>query len=418
MSVIFKPRGAAPANFIIGGQSTLSSDTGVVGPQPNINISKEVFRSDVITINHKYTITVTGTALIEGSADPLVSGARQNEIHKIITKLSQASQTIGVLEIAPYGGQTEVLKFNDARLTSVDIPEQDEQSSGTQFQNYTFNFEAYTKTSDGDGQNSGDLLAGVSEISESWEISLQEGTYSRDWAAPANNTELHKTWTVTHTVSATGFGTWQSPASPASSNMTTGHNNAKNWVESRLTSNPILVNPKDLNPYPATNEDDIDFSLPEDVGGQWTKKAFNHVRQISQDVVAGSYSVTDSWVVGGFAATHDVQFSLNKDITAEFNTVELSITVQGLESVDTYPASQGRPTTSAYANALTDFTALKSVISTMVNAFYSTTGLTGTIRSGDPTSQSESHNETSGQISYSATVDDNAVTFPNALSEP
>ena len=112
--------------IVIGGQSTLTSpQVGVVGPFPRYNISREVLRKDSLYMGEKYNITISGTALIEDSASMLVAGQRQNEIHQIIARILTLDAKKGTLEIAPYGGQTSIIKFTDAILISADSPEQD-----------------------------------------------------------------------------------------------------------------------------------------------------------------------------------------------------------------------------------------------------------------------------------------------------
>ena len=51
------------------------------------------------------------------------------------------TQGVGKLEIGAYGGLPNVITFTDARLLSVDLPEQSEENAGVQTLEYSFAFD-------------------------------------------------------------------------------------------------------------------------------------------------------------------------------------------------------------------------------------------------------------------------------------
>ena len=82
----------------------------------------------------------------------------------------------GLLQIAPYGGKGNKIKFNDSRITSIELPEQNE-SAGVQNQEYTIQFEAYQDTSESTNPNdpagTGSVTSptyNLSSVEESWEL--------------------------------------------------------------------------------------------------------------------------------------------------------------------------------------------------------------------------------------------------------
>ena len=78
-------------------------------------------------------------------------------------------------------------------------------------------------------------------------------------------------------------------------------------------------------------------------------QAYNKVRQISSDVAAGSYSVTDTFMFSPFSqkATHEIEVSVEGSQEAAASTVSVNGTIQGLETNTTSTVN----TISKYDNA-------------------------------------------------------------------
>ena len=166
--------------------------------------------------------------------------------------------------------------------------------------------------------------------------------------------------------------------------------------------------------------------------GEW--QAYNLVRQKTYDIAAGSYSVSSNWTIGRFAATHSIEFSFTGDSTAEFNTVDVSVTVQGMEGLLTpkyVGVYNGRidMAKTKYQNAKASFKTLQARIGQAARCFYNENKVRwGTPDADDATgakkllrsvarSSSESHNELDGVITYNVSYDDTKVCDPNVLDE-
>ena len=160
MGIIFQPYYDNAPDIIIGGvkDSTdfAGGKTGVTGPFPRYSISREdLSAGDGTYLRSKYSITVTGTATIKPSTsqNATIKGQRQNAIQgeaMIVSNLNlqeAAQHGNGKLTISPYGGQANKIIFSDARLLSVEMPEQTEESLGVQNLEYSLSFEAYLNKS-------------------------------------------------------------------------------------------------------------------------------------------------------------------------------------------------------------------------------------------------------------------------------
>ena len=459
MGIIFQPYYDNAPDIIIGGvkDSTdfAGGKTGVTGPFPRYSISREdLSAGDGTYLRSKYSITVTGTATIKSNTaqDATVKGQRQNAIQgeaMIVSNLNlqQAAQHgNGKLTIAPYGGHANKIIFSDARLLSVEMPEQTEESLGVQNLEYSLSFEAYLNKSI--SSSTGSAAAGVTALNvssaeESWELTANESVFSfkdnkfttaGEGDAAATFDEPYKTFTLTHTLNAVGIKTFDdaipgvggSPSEPTK--VTTAWKSARDWVKSRIcksvssniatgvnqpaseTSNNPLRADTIFNPLKMG--DDTDFI---NLGTNF--KSYNLVRTFSSDVAGGSYGVTETWLISEKtqAVTHEIDASIENSQEAPAASVTVNGTIQGLESVsitDLAITTKG----SKYANALAALSTVLKNAYGLANSVYTSSGIGGTLRT-IIINQTLGHNQVTGTITWSVTFDDLVVTFPNAVRE-
>ena len=208
----------------------------MVGPFPRYSISREELTTEDGTyINSKFSITVTGTATLKfgTNQDMLKQGERQAAVQGEAIILAQLNRNQwpmhgnGLLQIAPYGGKGNKIKFNDSRITSIELPEQNE-SAGVQNQEYTIQFEAYQDTSESTNPNdpagTGSVTSptyNLSSVEESWELVPAQDRYNYAGNKLAGDAVVadsesdppvvgedaadtpYKTFTLTHTLGAT-----------------------------------------------------------------------------------------------------------------------------------------------------------------------------------------------------------------------
>ena len=90
------------------------------------------------------------------------------------------NQGTGKLEIQPYNGLDNIIIYKDARLLSVDLPEQQENSAGVQNFEYNFVFEAYQEESVGtniDTLAKADPTYLLESVSENWDLNENDGIF-------------------------------------------------------------------------------------------------------------------------------------------------------------------------------------------------------------------------------------------------
>jgi hypothetical protein len=433
MAVSYKPHGSSKT-LLVGGQSTIGgTNGGLIGPFPKFSINREdLSTGDGTYIGTKFSIEITGTATLNASdtQDITVTGERQNRVQgESLTALQFDRDTFptqgnGILEITPYGGLANVIKFGDARLLSISLPQQTDEEAGVQNLQYTFTFEAYEDESS--NYNTGSTGSPVkptyrlSSAEENWELTENEGIGIFQTDDPSGT--LRKTYTLTHTVSATGIRKYQSQGTLATDGE--AWRQAQLWVQSKLLTSDTI---KD-----ATTEDlmggsafwtsqftpiNVDGSTYKSVGpnlssGSPNYKGFNHTRSISSDIGAGSYSVTETWTVCpvDLTATHEIEVNLESN-DQQIVTVSVSATFQGLDS-----GSATATDISKFSSAETSFNVMRSKFYTLANAAYTDAGFTDTLRNVKLT-ESIGQNRVAGTITYNTSFNDDTVSLANALSE-
>lgn len=392
MAITFTPDSGT--QIVIGGE--VNPTTGIPGPFPAYSISRTPIRKDSVLLGSTYEISVNGTAIINDSTDMFDKGARQNKIHELIKDILFTGGKKGQLDIAPYGGKANVLSFDNAVLLSADAAEQDDASQGVQVQNYSFTFSSDRLTVNSEEIDGPDVEQDLDDISESWDVSFLDGEYDQIAFENSAANAVQRKWSLSHTISATG----RSQASGES-----GYTEAKAYVEARLATlgnNPLTA--VDLSGTPIA----IDFGF-----NTATYTAYDQVDQISQGLLDGTYSVTRTWILSkAGTAGMKMSFDFSDDQAAEFQTVNVSVTINGYETQGPEETYSQR-----YVNAKTKFDAVKSNFATYASLFYNAEDSTGGTLKSAPSAESSSHDQTNGVISYSATFDDGTVGYVGAISE-
>lgn len=438
---------ANPKKLLIGGGSdpTLFGanspldegdvEGGFVGPFPKYSISRENNTTpDGTYIGSKFTINISGTALIkseEPDQDITEAGERQNKIQgETIIALhflrSQfPSQNAGKLSIAPYGGKSNEIVFRDARLLSVDLPEQSEEELGTQTRDFSFVFEAYEEISTADNLGNIEVTQATYRLAsaeENWELSEQEGEMHLENNEATGN--ILKTYSLVHTVSAVGIKKYSATAGNLEEDGE-AFRQAAQWVQSRLVYDPTVEVFQDMmgdDQFFKSRFLPIDMNKPNetdelgyDLGPNSTipYRAYNHVRNISHDVAAGSYSVTDTWVLSQetFFATHDIEISSENNINSPHEGITVNATFKGIES--NYSDSKS---TTKYDNALSAYSVFEGTVFALANQAYIDSG---GVQNLNPAfiSNSLTHSKTSGTVNLNRAYDTRTVTVEGAATE-
>jgi hypothetical protein len=434
MAVTYKPH-KSTKTLLIGGQSlTTGTDGGLVGPFPRFSIDREeIFTGDGTYLGTKFAIQITGTATLNENdpQDITVKGQRQTAVQGSALTAVQfdrdqfPTQGHGILEITPYGGGSNVIKFSDARLLSVSLPEQEEQEAGVQTVTYTFSFEAYKEASSNSSAGSTGSPQQptwkLSSAEETWELAENEDTLFYQGNDPEN--DLRKTYTLTHIVSAVGLRKYASHG--VLDDKGEAWRQAAEWVKTRLKESTELKNPtqQDLtgdadfwkSQFVPITIDSYDRGLaigPDLKDGSPSYRGYNHVRQMSSDLGGGSYSVTETWLLceDDIGATHSIEISV-EDNKEAFVSVSVSATIQGLN-----PNSYTNTAVGNFEKAQQAFSVIKSKTYALATTAYTNSGAGGALRNIE-TTKSYGENKVSGTITYSVSYNDLLPELEGAITE-
>ena len=395
MSVIFTPSGESPVT--IGG-------TTLTGPFPLYSIqSNRITNVDGVVIGYQYTIVVRGNVLVDPDIDLTISGARQSNLHKkMIQKLQigiDNSNNYGRLEIVPYGGNPYPFDFIDAQLISINIPAAASNNQYNTLFEYEFTFNATMDASNRTIDNEFWLNA----AEESWDFSQSELVGPVDIA----NGEFKKTYTLTHTVSATGKRSVDSTGNFTHSSW----HEAKKWVQSRLVNDPANAIIQDFFGGPEFTQflpAHFDDTATSDIINLAGYKFFNHVRNPNSNLGSGTYSVTETWEASEHGATLEIEINIEESET-QIAQVVVSGSVTGQNAT-----AANAQTTNRYANALLYFQTLDPNIFGIANDVYQKTH-NRTLRQ-IPIQKSIGHGTSSGVITFSYGFDDSPQLIDNSIS--
>lgn len=413
----------------IGGAETITSPTtGGVGPFPRYSISREEMATgDGTYLNSKYTITVTGTATLKSatSQNMLVQGERQRAVQgealikALFNRKTWPMHGNGILEINSYGSSNDnKIKFLDAKLISLDLPEQNDETAGVQNLEFSFVFEAYqydkTENSDNAGASTlTDPTYYLSSAEESFELSMNEdqgaitGTLGN---APS------RVYTLTHTLSATGTKKFTNTASSGVDTDGAAWRQASQWVKTRLLSTPATIASDLMGNADTDTFDPLEMDKDGTAGMGYDLSSFgayNHIRQVQSDISAGSYSVTETWLISNASvnARHDLEVTVEGGEESPEIIVTVNGTVQGL---DTNSSTTG--TSAKYTNAQTALSTILANTYLIANDTYGDSGHTGTLRNV-VLSETLGHNKVAGVITFSRIYDDTSIDVTGAIRQ-
>jgi hypothetical protein len=390
----------------------VAESPSIVNPFPKYSISREyISAGDDTHLGNRYNITVSGRLIVPSSADATVDGEKQNALHKQmiwhLQTLSSKSHNLGKLEIVPHGGLDKPFIFVDARLRNIEFPEQDDQSLGVLFSDYTFQFEAYLEASN----NNESFCLKINSAEESWELSLNEDEVS---FYTATDGTPYKTYTLTHTISANGIKSINS----AATEITPAWKNAAEWVKTRVVNNLSLPVTSDVANnsdrivassyfYP-TKFDSVVSTLCPDLSGTGYSH-YNHIRTPTCNMSEGSYSVTETWFISNMPATLDMEIETSVEESGII-TMTLSGTIKGLDG-----SSVNSNAVAKIANAEIVLSNLETKSYNILVPYYPVDGSGFTLQNV-VRQKTIGRNKGTGIITFSYTYNDQEVFVPGAIS--
>ena len=203
----------------------------------------------------------------------------------------------------------------------------------------------------------------LSEVNESWSIETVE---------EAENEDNPYTYRLSHTVNATGKKAYDSDGL-----VSAAHEQAKLWVLPRLGVDAAYVN----------GTDGLGLS---------GMSAFNHVKQENEDEQAGTYSVTETWILAKGSVREDFNISISTSLESPYTNVRIEGEIIGLEVRNSADVIVTSKWTNAYAKYLT------LIAGTMLTRAQTYSGIT---LNTTALSNSVGENPVTGRISYTYEYD-------------
>lgn len=201
----------------------------------------------------------------------------------------------------------------------------------------------------------------LNDVSESWNLEMQEESQ--------NETNQHL-FRLTHNLSATGIRHYDDGGL-----VSEGWQQAKRWVDGRMGL--------DTSFFKETSA----LNLGTDF------LAYNHVRSENTDELAGTYSVTESWIISKSNYKEDFTINVRTSQDSGLTSVNIDGTIQGYETVG---GDFDNPSESAWTAALAKYDDIKTT--TIFSRAQSYSGLT---LNSKPLSSTVGRSVTGGRINYS-----------------
>lgn len=352
-------------------QVDYQGDTVQITPAPLVSVSTQILKNGAgEPFGVSYAITLTGTVLdnkgspyafygpnntlypFVGGGSPTVNGpygsfstassATQQLVPRGEALTAVMSKQSALRALFAKDGQKLAITDWDTgdpnfvcypRVISVDFQE----GVYVERADYTITLEADTLLfGEGDPtssvENEGSLIAsdGVARagITESELLASLSGAFiadfSEDWAievdeAQGESVELPRSYRVTHNINATGKTHFSPPPTPGSSPIKyKAWEQAKKFVQHRLSEN-------------ATEYPNIMGKIGSGtVNLVNTYRGFNHTRTENLSESAGTYSVSETWLIASGTAYENYNLSISSSTSAPFVSVSIDGNIKGL----------------------------------------------------------------------------------------
>lgn len=178
----------------------------------------------------------------------------------------------------------------------------------------------------------------LEDFNEEWQIETDE---------QAENADLPRTYRITHTINATGK-THYGPKTNGAVQKISAYESAKTFVLDKLRNSPYgnypnlsksntnseRIDNAPLDGFPFGNQPGI-----ADVIGEGTLDlvlqygGFNHIRSEQSNINAGTYSVTETWILAQTPVFENYQISTTASLDNPYVSVSIDGTIKGLSSI-------------------------------------------------------------------------------------
>lgn len=236
------------------------------------------------------------------------------------------------------------------------------------------------------GKTEGDLLGSLSgafinDYSEDWSIEVDESA--------GESPDLPFSYRITHSLNATGKTHYK----PGGERLVAWEQ-ARKFVTDRLSDN-VTEYPNIMGQIGSGT-----INLVDSFGG------FSHVRNESIGQSAGTYAVTETWLLASGTAYENYSSSVSSDTSSAFVSVNVDGSIKGLSQISpSGHGSEDKP--SAFDNAMSKYIAVSNSgqFGLISDIYKRANNLVAVELNSQPLSMSVGTNEYTGQITYSTQFD-------------
>ena len=277
----------------------------------------------------------------------------------------------------------------------------------------------------------------VKDFQESWSVEVDEAQAE---TISLSDESVDRTYRITHNISAVGKNHYKPVAESIDVERLTPWIQAKKFVQTRLANTP-----QDNGAYPnqsgelpfMTNSQGSPLpnflgrigagtiDLLDDYGG------YNHVRTENVDETAGSYSVTETWLLARGSAYETYNLNISSSTSSPFTKVSINGNVKGLSPLapnateyggenNTGRDSTGTYLATAYESALNHYNKISANQAFGIGSliYKRANNQTQTQLNSEPLSISLGANKKTGELTYSLEFDNRPTNIiSNVVSE-
>lgn len=231
----------------------------------------------------------------------------------------------------------------------------------------------------------------IQDYSESWGLEADD--------AVGESPDNPRSYRISHNLSATGKTVYVPQGVGLNDKEIPAWEQARNFVQQRLASNPSGYYPNVAGQIGSGT-----VNLVSSYGG------YNHIRTENIDVTAGSYSVSENWLLSSGLSTENFNMSTSTSNTDPFVTVQIDGSIKGLSSITPNMSGGlgfGDPETvaksGAYSNAINKYNAISNSgqFGLTSDVYKRANNMVAVALNSQPVSVSLQTNQYTGEIGYS-----------------
>ena len=427
------------------------NDGKIIRPTPFISIGYNAVRNKEKTLGANYSITLNGI-LITNAGSPLSSNENASDIidniqsigpnyennpegnytrvSKEIINSSDRSNSIFLKQqalralFAHDGQRMEFSSIRNDQPMLVFYPTVDsisfEEGTYTDFCRYTINLTAPLFFDNNDNVlelnsiNNGtrnlfqNLDYHVEDYSDTWSIEVDDSTGRTPNSIPPGvniSNVIPRNYRVTRNVSATGKTIYKNDQ------RYEAWEQARGFIKTEILRESTTSPTSQIGYFPGYSESSTFGSGLLNIPNNFL--AYNHIRSENVDKTAGSYSISDTWLLSPESAIESYEISVSSSNESPVVSVSMNGSIKGLSpnTADQFNNNL------KYINALQKYQIISGDFGINSTIYKRARNITSVVLNTVPANFSVTKNELIGEINYNITYDNRPTTFFNGVSQ-